>query len=267
MIFGENLRLLCASEASVSEVCRAIGVNRTQFSRYLSGEAFPRPDLLYRICHHFGVDANILIRPLNAAAPTKASDVLSETFARIARLVPGDRYGVSEHLLPTGIYRQWRRSFMWPTHVFSSLCRIWRDGAVTHWKAYEPGSPNYMRIGNKPGATRRRQGGPVYVMRHHGCVIAVNHTACIIGAEPDNLMLRLTTLSPDMSGGPGQYVGYTALTRGLVDGAVSVVSCFHERVEPNTHSLLSAAREPLFHRIEDLPPRLQSILTHSVIIR
>lgn len=264
MIFGENLRVLCAAEASVSEVCRIIGVNRTQFSRYLSGEAFPRPDLLYRICRHFGVDANILIRPLTAEAP-KSSDVLTETFTRIAGLVPGERYGVSEHLLPSGIYRQWRRSFMWPNFVFSSLCRIWRDGDVTRWKAYEPGAQNYMRIGNNPGVTRRMRGGPVYVMPHFGYVISVNHTACIIGAEPDNLMLRLTTLSPDLSGGPGQYTGYTALTRGLVDGAVSVVSSFHERVDLEGRELLAAAREAHFHQLDDLPPRLQTILTQNAI--
>ena len=30
----------------LTELCREIGVNRTQFNRYLSGNAFPRPDVL-----------------------------------------------------------------------------------------------------------------------------------------------------------------------------------------------------------------------------
>ncbi len=59
--FGKNLRILISREPSVSQVCRNIGVNRTQFLRYLSGEAHPRPDVLQRICKHFGVDARILL--------------------------------------------------------------------------------------------------------------------------------------------------------------------------------------------------------------
>ncbi len=75
----------------MSEVCRAIGVNRTQFSRYLAGDAFPRPDLLLRLCDYFEVDANILIRPV--ALPEEASqDILASTLSQYAKLLPGTEY-------------------------------------------------------------------------------------------------------------------------------------------------------------------------------
>ena len=45
-MFGRNLRLLCRPYVSVSALCRELGIIRTQFNRYLSGESFPRLDIL-----------------------------------------------------------------------------------------------------------------------------------------------------------------------------------------------------------------------------
>src|SRR5680860_341270 len=60
-IFGDNLRALSADYPSVAGLCRDLGINRTQFNRYLTGESFPRPDVLHRICQFFGTDARILL--------------------------------------------------------------------------------------------------------------------------------------------------------------------------------------------------------------
>ncbi|MFZ0097045.1 MAG: hypothetical protein WAK98_01060, partial [Gemmobacter sp.] len=43
-VFGQNLRKLCDGGPPITVLCQQIGINRTQFNRYLSGEAFPRPD-------------------------------------------------------------------------------------------------------------------------------------------------------------------------------------------------------------------------------
>ncbi|WP_171234471.1 helix-turn-helix domain-containing protein [Ruegeria sp. HKCCA6837] len=64
-MFSENLRRLAQQHRSVSALCRKLGVNRTQFNRYLSGESVPRPDVLDRICRFFDVDARILLQPLD----------------------------------------------------------------------------------------------------------------------------------------------------------------------------------------------------------
>jgi transcriptional regulator with XRE-family HTH domain len=63
-IFGENLRLLSRDYPSVTALSQNLGINRTQFNRYLYGESFPRPDILERICNFFHVDARILLEPL-----------------------------------------------------------------------------------------------------------------------------------------------------------------------------------------------------------
>lgn len=64
-MFGANLRQLAKRYRSISALCRQLGVNRTQFNRYLSGESVPRPDVLDRICRFFDVDARILLKPLD----------------------------------------------------------------------------------------------------------------------------------------------------------------------------------------------------------
>ncbi len=68
-MFGANLRQLAQRYPSVSELCRQLGINRTQFNRYLAGESFPRPDILDRICQFFDVDARILLKPLDEIEP------------------------------------------------------------------------------------------------------------------------------------------------------------------------------------------------------
>ena len=63
-MFGANLRSLSKDYVSVSELSRQLGINRTQFNRYLAGESFPRPDVLARICGFFKVDARMLLEPV-----------------------------------------------------------------------------------------------------------------------------------------------------------------------------------------------------------
>ena len=60
--FPENLRSLCAEHGSVAKVCRAIGMNRQQFSRYLNGGGLPSAHNLRRIARHFDVsEADLFI--------------------------------------------------------------------------------------------------------------------------------------------------------------------------------------------------------------
>lgn len=64
-----NLRIL-TQDLVVSRICQKAKIHRTQFNRFLSGESFPRPDVLDRICRFFDVDANILLRPLGPPPET-----------------------------------------------------------------------------------------------------------------------------------------------------------------------------------------------------
>lgn len=80
-MFGSNLRRLAQRYPTVSGLCRQLGINRTQFNRYLTGESFPRPDVLDRICRFFDVDARILLKPLDditASTGHPAASTLTE---------------------------------------------------------------------------------------------------------------------------------------------------------------------------------------------
>ena len=60
----ENLRLLCGYCPSVSYVCRAIGVSRQQFTKYLSGKSTPSLSSFRKISDFFGVDETELLMPV-----------------------------------------------------------------------------------------------------------------------------------------------------------------------------------------------------------
>ncbi|WP_294621293.1 helix-turn-helix transcriptional regulator [uncultured Roseovarius sp.] len=58
-----NLRYLCAEKPSVAQVCREIGINHQQFSKYLSGRAKPSAHNLRRIAAFFGLEDTQLLGP------------------------------------------------------------------------------------------------------------------------------------------------------------------------------------------------------------
>lgn len=50
---SRNLRFLCTERRSIAQVCRDIGINQQQFSKYLTGRARPSPHNLRRIAQYF----------------------------------------------------------------------------------------------------------------------------------------------------------------------------------------------------------------------
>lgn len=255
-VFGENLRQLCAKEKSVSVVCREIGVNRTQFSRYLNGEAFPRPDLLLRICDYFGVDANILITPLTSDRPESAN-VLAMSLAGLASYLPSTGYELPERQLPSGLYRIWRRSFMWPDYVFCTGCRIWRDGPLTRWKAYEPTATNLLYLDGEPNLPERRLGRNVVMRQYRGFVINVSNTICIFSAPPDGAsVMRISCMNPGFEGISDLFSGYCTLVRGPQPGATTVCGTVMEPLRVPYADILKFARRKYFYTRDELPMRL-----------
>ena len=78
-----NLRRLIKRHASVSAVCRELGINRTQFERYLQGRAIPNKATARLICDYFKIDENELYRePATGAAGDDAHASLRQTLYR-----------------------------------------------------------------------------------------------------------------------------------------------------------------------------------------
>ena len=82
-MFGSNLRNLAKEFASISELSRQLGLNRTQFNRHLSGESFPRPDVLARIYFFFKIDARVLLETVDRIR--SGPDPISSGFYRFTR--------------------------------------------------------------------------------------------------------------------------------------------------------------------------------------
>lgn len=60
--FAENLRALCARHGSIAAVCRALGMNRQQFNKYLSGSTLPNVATLEKICGFFVIESETLFQ-------------------------------------------------------------------------------------------------------------------------------------------------------------------------------------------------------------
>ena len=121
-MFGSNLRLLSRAYPSISELSRQLGINRTQFNRYLAGESFPRPDVLARICDFFDVDARVLLEPVDQIGA--AQSLLNGP--ELANYL-GAGSTPDESLFPTGFYRFSRKSFLNPNRYVIGLVRVWRN--------------------------------------------------------------------------------------------------------------------------------------------
>lgn len=94
LIFGKNLRKLCATRPSISAVSQDLDIGRVQFGRLLTGHSFPKPFVLERICAYFGVDARILLEPMD--------DFLIERMARSRAMAahPGGNGGLMKSASP-----------------------------------------------------------------------------------------------------------------------------------------------------------------------
>lgn len=132
-MFGANLRRLSQSYPSISELSRQLGINRTQFNRYLSGESFPRPDVLDRICEFFSVDARILLEPYDALS--QHEDILNGPY--LGEFVGHGFLNIPQDVFPTGFYRFSRRSFVDADQFIVGLSYVFRRDGGTMIRGFE----------------------------------------------------------------------------------------------------------------------------------
>lgn len=149
-MFGANLRRLSQQYSSVSELCRQLGINRTQFNRYLGGESFPRPDVLDRICRFFEVDARILLRPLDEIDRAPAHPAA----AALSDFLGSGPTTLTENLFPAGFYYATETELDEPQPSRHRLFQARRLPQCTIVRGYEP----HPIVGDLPPADREVQG-------------------------------------------------------------------------------------------------------------
>jgi len=128
--FASNLRTLCSTYRSVSEICRLTGINRQQFGKYLKGTYRPSQYNMRLICDLFAVQESDLLLPateFETLVRSNQVDMQQGTGAgwlgrdiekRIARIDPNLR----KYL---GWYHSYSYSFGWPNMFIRSLVCIY----------------------------------------------------------------------------------------------------------------------------------------------
>ncbi|SLN56105.1 Helix-turn-helix domain protein [Roseovarius albus] len=128
---AQNLKYLCAEKPSVAMVCREIGINHQQFSKYLTGRSKPSAHNLRRIAQYFGLSetnlagshANLTqIRGQRTTSPAaQQHDPLADAF-------PGDLKQLRPFL---GAYQIYFRAPVVPNgYIVNTIFLDERDGIV-----------------------------------------------------------------------------------------------------------------------------------------
>ncbi len=247
-VFGQNLRILATGESSISAACRALGINRTQFNRFLTGTAFPRPDVLYRICTYFGVDARILLEPLAPEREPRMADELARVLHSMVD-APLD-FRVDQTLLPSGIYRIWRRSFLQPDRAMVAISRVWRDGLVTRMKSYEPYlvNPRLVEMSRPPR------------LPCHGLFMRAEDGIMLLTMFPRTRMLRFSYFRQGLAGFGSLFPGYAVLGRDHTEGMLRGSGAVLEHLPAPVSGLMGLARATGFRKASAVPALFRSYL-------
>lgn len=246
-MLGANLRLLSRNASSISALCRELGINRTQYNRYLSGESFPRPDVLHRICTFFGVDARILLEPV-ADVMQPNSDLLHHP--DLKEFVSSGATDLSPEIFPNGFYRFSRLSFMDDTKYVQGLVFIYRASGFTFLRGMEPkiamrqqGLPNDVPSREFRGFLLPQEGGiAALVSRRNSMTCSFNYLARVPSFENN------------------YWEGYAARTvrEGISGRRVSRL--VYEHLGNDTGAILDTARNGGFCPPENLKPYHRTLL-------
>lgn len=239
-MFGSNLRVLARDYPSVSELSRQLGINRTQFNRYLSGESFPRPDVLDRICTFFGVDARILLDPVDDIR--SRGQVLNGPI--LADFLGQGIGTVTEEIFPSGFYRFSRRSFVNDTQFVVGLVRVFRDSGWAYVRGFE--ARDAMRQQGLPVNARSREFRGYVARQEDGVALIISRRKGMTCSF--NYLYRVASFENNF------WVGYVTRTvRESVTGT-RVARMVYEHLGDDLKKVLPAARSTGFRAAEDLMP-------------
>jgi transcriptional regulator with XRE-family HTH domain len=249
-MFGANLRVLSSSYPSISDLSRQLGINRTQFNRYLSGESFPRPDVLSRICAFFKVDARVLLEPVGTIGV--GDDPISNPFLR--DYVGARAINVPESIFPTGFYRFARRSFLRQQSFIVSVVHVQRQGSNTFMRGYE--SKSAMQVQDLPEDPVSREFRGIVMQQEDGIAIIVSRKNAMTCSY--NYLGRVASFENNF------WVGYITRTVPESVGGLRATRLVYEYLGTKASTAFAAARQTGFHTKEELLPFHRRLLLPDV---
>ena len=184
--FADNLRGLCIRHGSIAAVCRAIGMNRQQFNKYLSGSTLPNAATLEKICKFFQIESESLFLDLAARRQTASAAMFGSLPIAALGLATSAYARLQAATLRSGCYHLYTA---WPRDETSCLREALfvqkKDGATvfTRFTKYRPvgARQQYFLSG--------RHDGIVLEADKARFLLALNHKGCgevslvSIGAE------------------------------------------------------------------------------------
>lgn len=246
-MLGANLRHLSKQAVSISALCRDLGINRTQFNRYLSGESFPRPDVLHRICSYFGVDARILLDPVEKIA---ASDTGILRHPAVEDFVGHSAKPLDEAEFPSGFFRFVRRSFMDDQLFVQGLIYVFRNDNKTFLRGLE--ARDAMKQQGLPTDPATREFRGVILRQEDGIAALVSRKGA--ATTSFNYLSRIPSFENNF------WTGYVTRTvRENVAGR-RIERLVYEYLGKDTGRILNAARSTGFCGPEDLVPYHRQLL-------
>ncbi|WP_363323289.1 helix-turn-helix transcriptional regulator [uncultured Tateyamaria sp.] len=252
-MFGENLRILAQKYPSISELSRQLGINRTQFNRYLSGESFPRPDVLARICGFFKVDARVLLEPVSGIS--SGHDPITGPF--LGKFLGAGVETVSDSIFPSGFYRFSRRSFLDRDRFVVGLVWVFRDGGATFVRGYEArAAMEAQGLGMNRDAREFRG----LVVRHEDGVSAMISRKDAMTAS-FNFLSRVTSFENNY------WVGYVARTVRDMPDAERVVRMVYEHLGTDIGRAKEACKSGGYCTVDELLPFHQRLLQPDAAFR
>ena len=249
-MFGANLRKLSEGYGSISDLARQLGINRTQFNRYLAGESFPRPDVLARVCAFFEVDARVLLEPVEEIG--SGQDPIANPFLR--DFVGAGAADVPEDVFPTGFYRFSRRSFMRQDQFIMGVLHVRRDGANTYLRGYE--NKDAMAIQSLPQDAPAREFRGIVMQQEDGIVF--------IASRRNAMTSSFSYLSRVASFQNNFWVGYITRTVPESASGLRVTRMVFEYLGRKPSAALPFARATGFRTSEQLPPFHKRLLAPEV---
>ncbi len=239
-MFGANLRELASSYPSISELSRQLGINRTQFNRYLGGESFPRPDVLERICSFFNVDARILLDPvghLSAQKDSLSSDVLQDFVGAGVANIPETKF-------PSGFYRFSRKSFVNDTNYVVGIVYVFRRDKNTYVRGFEAKEAMRQQGLAIDAATREFRG--LVSEQEDGITMLISRRRAITTSF--NYLTKVASMNNNY------WVEYVTRTVPESLTGTRAVRMVYEHIETSSSEVMTAARSAGLCTEEELLP-------------
>lgn len=239
-MFGANLRNLSRKYPSVSELSRQLGINRTQFNRYLSGESFPRPDVLDRICAFFDVDARILLEPANNLG--SGGQILNSPF--LAGFLGKGANKLPKEAFPNGFYRFSRRSFTNSSQFIVGLVYVFRENGQTYVRGLE--AKEAMRQQGLATDARSREFRGYVTRQEDGVALIISRRNAMTCSF--NYLARVASFENNF------WVGYVTRTMRETVTGTRVTRMVYEHLGRDRATVFAAARTAGFHSEDELMP-------------